>query len=283
MPSQFFPSQSPFGMFLLISILLDENVFVLAGVYLKECNIPKKDAPLLSLSPCHFKMLEKDNDVEKNGQEMLSSHMNQKTRKIHLKAGSGIHSDSIDWSIHGEVVASLSYKSDYKGDEKAAYQPDNKKGLQSLIKAWFLAHSGVISSSTGMEVHSLVLGYQSLLHFEVEDHKFVSPEKVKASSNRSVENENMTNKWHVEILYVLTVKEESDHCGSIYEFVIDDGNKISDDGGGVLFFEKLELGDPVSFNSVKERNPDEDFSGDISSLSWMGAATSDVINSRYSL
>lgn len=45
-------------------------------------------------------------------------------------------------------------------------------------------------------------------------------------------------------------------------------------------FGKLTLGNPVSLCSVKDRTSVKGFSTDVSSLSWMGATASDVINSR---
>lgn len=53
-----------------------------AGVYLKGYNAAlKKEIPVLSLSPCHFKMVAKDKAVE-NGLEMLDGHKTRR-KKIH--------------------------------------------------------------------------------------------------------------------------------------------------------------------------------------------------------
>lgn len=232
----------------------------------------KKDVPSLLLSPCHFKMSGKDKAFEKNGLEALRSHNNHKKKDMLLKTGSGIYMET-----HDEIVAALSYESHNEEDEKAAYQSDNKKGLQILLKAWFLAQLDAISSHTGVEVNSLILGHETLLHFAVKDSKFRAQENVHASCNGTQESSGPP----VEILYVLTTCEESHHCGDTYELVLDEENKRNNNQGGLAVFEKVEVGDPVSFTSVNERMFNDDSICDISSLSWMGTTASDVINSRY--
>lgn len=259
------------------------NAAMLAGVYLKGCNVLKKDIPSLSLSPCHFKMPGKDKASEKNGLEVLHSNKNHKKKDMLLKTSSGTYMKIADWSTYDEVIAAFSCESHCKKDEDVAYQSDNRKGLQSLLKAWFLAQLEAISSNTGEEVNSLVLGHGTLLHFEVKNYKFVAQEKVQASCNGTLERRNETSELPVQILYLLTTFDESHDGGYAYELVLDEKNKRNNNQGGLAVFEKVEVGDPVSFNSVSERIFNEDSSCDISSLSWMGTSASDVINSRYFL
>lgn len=256
--------------------------FCAAGVYLKGCNVLKKDVPLLSLSPCHFKMSGKDKAFEKNGIEALHSHQNNKKKDVLWKTGSSTYMEITDWSSHDEVVAVLSHESRDKEDEKAAYQSDNKNGLQILLKAWFLAQLDAISSHTRVEVNSLVLGHETLLHFAVKDCKFRAQENVHASCNGTLENGNETSGLPVEILYTLASCEESHYCGDTFELVLDETNK-RDNNGGLAVFEKVEVGDPVSFVSVNERMCNDGSICDISSLSWMGTTVSSVINSRFSM
>ncbi|KAH7520809.1 hypothetical protein FEM48_Zijuj08G0185400 [Ziziphus jujuba var. spinosa] len=256
------------------------NAAMLAGVYLKGCNVLKKDIPSLSLSPCHFKMPGKEKASEKNGLEVLHSHKNHKKKDMLIKPGSGTYMEIADWSTYDEVIAALSYESHSNQDEKVACQSDNRNGLQSLLKAWFLAQLDAISSHTGEEVNSLVLGHETLLHFEVTNYKFGAQVKVQASCNGTLESRNETRELPVQILYSLTTAEESHHGGYAYELVLDEKNRRSNSQGGLAVFENVEVGDPVAFNSVSERIFNEDSSCDISSLSWMGTSTSDVINSR---
>ncbi|XP_048335123.2 peroxisomal ATPase PEX1 isoform X2 [Ziziphus jujuba] len=247
-------------------------------VYLKGCNVLKKDIPSLSLSPCHFKMPGKEKASEKNGLEVLHSHKNHKKKDMLIKPGSGTYMEIADWSTYDEVIAALSYESHSNQDEKVARQSDNRNGLQSLLKAWFLAQLDAISSHTGEEVNSLVLGHETLLHFEVTNYKFGAQVKVQASCNGTLESRNETRELPVQILYSLTTAEESHHGGYAYELVLDEKNRRSNSQGGLAVFENVEVGDPVAFNSVSERIFNEDSSCDISSLSWMGTSTSDVIN-----
>ncbi|KAF7830067.1 peroxisome biogenesis protein 1-like isoform X1 [Senna tora] len=75
--------------------------------------------------------------------------------------------DTTDWSIHNEVINVVLDESHYKEDEEVANQSENKKGLQHLLRFWYIAQLDAITSFTGMEVNALVLGSKTLLHFEI--------------------------------------------------------------------------------------------------------------------
>ncbi|PON46956.1 Peroxisome biogenesis factor, partial [Parasponia andersonii] len=254
------------------------RLYLRAGlrVYLKGCNYLRKDIPLLSLSPCHFKMLEKAKHLEKNGLEVLDSHKIRRTKNV-LNTHSFTYMDVVDWSTHDAVVVAFSHESHCEEDGKDNCDSENAKGLENLIKAWFIAQVDAISLSTGVKVNSLILGSETLVHFETKGYKFGSHKNMKASSNDILENINKTGKLPVEILYVLTIPEESRPGENVYELVFEEMNKGKNDLQGPVF-KRLELGDPVTFNCVRERNFDEDISTDISSLSWMGTSASDIIN-----
>ncbi|KAF3440232.1 hypothetical protein FNV43_RR18515 [Rhamnella rubrinervis] len=126
-------------------------------VYLKGCNVLKKDVPSLSLSPCCFKMSGKDKAFEK----MALKHF------IAIRVIKERHA-SQDWFRH--------------------LYGDFRMGLQILLNAWFLAQLDAISSHTGVEVNSLILGRETLLHFVVKDSKFRAQENVHASCNGTLEN-----------------------------------------------------------------------------------------------
>lgn len=224
-------------------------------------------------------MLEKSKHLEKNGLEVLDSAKSRRTKNMLLKTN---YMDVEDWSTHDEVIAAFSHESHYKKDEKSSFKANNGKGLQSLIKAWFLAQVGAISSSTGVEVNSLCLGSEMLIDFEVKGHSFGSQEDAHASSDGFLENIKKTSKPVAEILYVLTIPVESHSGGNVYELVFDELSNGHSTSEGA-FFEKLEMGDPVSFACARERVFDDDTTTDVSSLSWMGTTVSDVINSKLSI
>ncbi|KAF8412749.1 hypothetical protein HHK36_000718 [Tetracentron sinense] len=253
-------------------------------VQVKRCNIsPKKDIPLLKISPCQFKLIGKNKDSKENGSGVLDSLKNRKTKNVLLRTNLVADADILDWSIHEEVAASLSCVPPISEEEEAPSQSRTRKAIQSLLHAWFLGQLGAVASNTGVDMSSLVLGNETLLHFEVKRHKFRNHAKEQVSCGASLENRNRAGEPPVELLYLLNTSEESLHSGQdgTYELAFKEENKSNSNLGGLeLSFGKLDLGDPVSFESAEERTLDKSFSSTISSLSWMETAASDVIKRR---
>ncbi|XP_022723598.1 peroxisome biogenesis protein 1 isoform X2 [Durio zibethinus] len=246
-------------------------------VYLKGYNVAlKKEIPVLSLSPCHFKMVA-NNKALGNGLEVLDGHKTLRTKNSLPISGSGTSLEVVNWSIHDNVVAALSCEFTGQDGEDSSHQ-DTKKGLECLLQTWFLAQLDAIASIAGMEVNTLVLGNENLLHFEVN--RYDSGAYGLVSSNGFSEKRNKTKDLSMEISYILTISEETLHGGKVnaYELALDDKNKTNNVQGGVELFGKLNLGNPVSLYSVKDRKSVKGFSTNVSSLSWMGATASDVIN-----
>ncbi|KAI4306343.1 hypothetical protein L6164_029630 [Bauhinia variegata] len=245
-------------------------------VYLKAYDIPlKKSIPSISLCPCHFEISRRDDAFEKNGLEVLHSSKNNTDRNMLTRTTSGIFVDTVDWSIYNEVVAALGDESHGKMGEEVSNQSDDQNGLESLVRSWYLAQLNAITSISAMEVNSLVIGSETLLHFEVSRLKLGTNRKVQASSNSS-KNRKMT----TEILFVLTISEESLYHGKLnaYEVVLGERNMINNNVAHPELLEMLKLGDPMSFHTIEERISDERISSDLSSLGWMEATASDVTN-----
>lgn len=246
-------------------------------IYLKGCITDLKDIASLSLSPCYFKMLGQEKPVEKPGLELIDINKLQKPRKTSLDT----YMDAVDWSIHDKIIAALSQDFPSKQEEETGYLPDNKKGLRRLLQAWYRAQLDAIALISGVEVNSLILGKETLLHFEVKGYDFgidrKTSEKASSYSNGSLKNRNKTGEMHLEFLYVLSIPEESVHGIKVnaYSLAFDERKK---DNLGVGLFERLKLGGLVSLYSLKESNSFTGFSSNASSLSWMGTTASDVIN-----
>ncbi|RZC04154.1 Peroxisome biogenesis protein 1 isoform F [Glycine soja] len=129
-------------------------------VYLKACDIIlEKSIPSTSLFPCQFKLLKQENAVEKDGLEVFHGHKNHIDENLHAKPTSGVFVDTIDWSIQNEVAAALSDESSYKAEEEATNQSQNQRGLQSLVRLWYIMQLKAITSISGMEVSSLIIEY----------------------------------------------------------------------------------------------------------------------------
>lgn len=246
-------------------------------IYLKGWITDLKDIASLSLSPCYFKMPGQDKPVEKPGLELIDIDKLQKPRKTSLDT----YMDAVDWSIHDKIFASLSQDIPSKQEEETGYLPDNKKGLRRLLQAWYHAQLDAIASTSGVEVNSLIVGKETLLHFEVKGYDFgidrKTREKASSYSNGSLKNRNKTGGTQLEFLYVLSIPEESVHGIKVNAYSLA-FNERKKDNLGVGLFERLKLGGPVSFYSLKESNSFTGFSSNASSLSWMGTTASDVIN-----
>ncbi|KAI9198499.1 hypothetical protein LWI28_016910 [Acer negundo] len=260
------------------SLRLYLNAGLHSWVYIKGFTADlKKEIPMLSLSPCHFKMLGKDKALE-IGFDALNSHKNHDKKNMLQRTSSGA---IVDWSTRDEVVAALSCESSCKEDEETVSQPDNKKGLECLLHTWMLAQLDAVVSNAGSEFNTLVLSNETLLHFEVNGYKSRSYGNVQASSNGTLENKNKTSEPRLEILYVLTMSEESLDGGKViaYQLTLDERARQNDNlEGADRLFGRLKFGDPVSFYSVEDKTSTQDFYSNVSSLSWMGTAVSEVIN-----
>lgn len=263
------------------SLRLYLRASVHSWIYVKRCDINlKKEVPLLSLCPCKLKAPRNYKDLENNSLEVTGSQMNHKTNDILLKAHSDASLGVIDWFAHDRVLSALSNGLQSNEDEEAVSISTVKKGLQSLLHAWYSAQLHALASS-GVEVNSLILGNKSLLHFVVKDNKSAKYGKAHAPSNVSFGVTNNNGEQWIDILYVLSTSEEPPLGDKLYAYELEFGEEKTRDSNqkwSELLLRKLNFGDPIYMYSVKERTHDKFFSSKISTLGWMGTAVSDVIN-----
>ncbi|KAL0888307.1 hypothetical protein Bca101_012290 [Brassica carinata] len=120
-------------------------------VHLRGCNVNvNKEVPALSLSPCIFKISEKEN-VLGRGTDLLGNP-NSNRRSSHPPSGLTTNVDAVDWSVHEKVVtALLSEGLHIEEEQDSAYQLKNKKGLECLTRLWSLAQRDAIASVTGVD------------------------------------------------------------------------------------------------------------------------------------
>lgn len=218
--------------------------------------------------------------LAKNDLKASDSHKSVKRKNMMFKTSSWSYMDVANSSAHDQVVEVLSHESPGSEDEGSCCLSGVKKGLQILLQEWFLAHLNAMACSVGNKVNAMRLGNQSLLHFEVNGLKSGTRNINSAPLNASED----TTKT-VEILYVMTILQEplQGVCSNAFELSFDDLNKCVIKLGSAELSEKLHLGDPISFSTIKEKTYVEGDSLDVSSLSWLDASLPDVINSTYSL
>ncbi|KAL5977211.1 hypothetical protein ACLOJK_021553 [Asimina triloba] len=250
-------------------------------VFVKRRNaIPNKSMPSLTLSPCRFKFgknKSSENGLDTTSRKVLESKST--TSRTDLVSDA----DVIDWSFHEEVISFLS--SDCPKDEgkETLHRSFASRGNKCLINTWFIGQLEAIRSFTGaMDVNSVALGTETLVHIQVSSHKLRSSKKEFQPVGTSPQKIKSSGEAAVQLLFILQAKfEESSHDGQhdYFELAGKAGDTFVDHLGALnLMLGELDCGEPASFDSVKERSFGRSFRSTISSLSWMEPAISDVIN-----
>lgn len=249
---------------------------------MKRCNInEKKDNPSVSVSPCQLKSFPKKEAFANNGAEFLNAHNNHKTKDVLRGTNTNAEMGAGGWSTHEKIFASLFAESCGNGTEEIVTKAGTKRAVTTLVRAWCQAQLDSIVSSTGLDINSLVIGNKSLLHLKVQDYRLTNHGKVQKPNAHFPKTRNQTKAPDVDVLYVLSLFEDSLHGESLdaYELVFDE--KSGDLRNLDVLLEKLQLGDAVSIHALQETPSDRTLGMTISSLDWMGSAASDVNNSRY--
>ncbi|KAJ4773336.1 hypothetical protein LUZ62_063044 [Rhynchospora pubera] len=201
----------------------------------------KKGSPVLTISPLQFRLARKNKpeestDFDLHDREKNSTYPNNSNMALNLI----------------EDFMALHFK---------------EEGLlkEFLIKSWLVGQIKAITSENDeKDARTFLFANESLLHFEVLDHKFG--------------NEKM------DLMYLLSVQfEGADGVGSNENFE----TMLETDVTNLENFDsklwKFESGDPVFLETFSERNLNEGFELDASSLSWIEAAISDVIKRLFVL
>ncbi|KAL0360292.1 UNVERIFIED_CONTAM: Peroxisome biogenesis protein 1 [Sesamum radiatum] len=256
-------------------------------VHIKMCNISvKKDIPLVSISPYHFKMSQKNGVIESSSAENGNNLENHKRKDELQRISSNAEMGIKDWSVHEKIVAALSSGSSIDVAEETTTKTGEthtkfgyKNGLSSLLRAWFWAQLDTVVSNSEEDVSSLVIGSKTLLHLKVKNHRLPRNGKVQTSSNRFPKNGNQDEEPSVDVLYVLSVSEESQHDKNInaYELAFDKSGSANYTSRSLdMLLGQLQLGDILFSHAADESPRDNAVAAAFSSLDWMGAAPLDV-------
>ncbi|EOA19835.1 hypothetical protein CARUB_v10000082mg [Capsella rubella] len=249
-------------------------------VYLRGCNVNvDKEIPALALSPCVFKIPEKEKVLNRSA-DMLGNH-NSVRKGSHPPSGLSTSMDVFDWSVHDKVVTALSSEGVHeKGNQDNVYQVKNKKGLECLTRLWSLAQLDAISSVAGVDVSSLVVGRETFFHFEVRGLKSDKSRDRQSSGNDRWESGKKHKNTPLQILYVMTVSDESllGDKFAVYELSLDRSEKRDNVVHIEPVLEKMNFDGPRYLTtSRKDTHFNKGVSPDISSLTWMGPIVLDVI------
>ncbi|KAH0681314.1 hypothetical protein KY284_022399 [Solanum tuberosum] len=240
-------------------------------VYVKRFNVKlKKEIPLVSLSPCEFKIFQETGVSEENNSEALGKNNYNKTLTTLFRTNSDIEMGTSDWSIHEKIAAAFSCESS-KEDKETSIKSDLKKDIAAILHRWCLAQLHAVTIKAGVEVKSLILGNTTLLHFKAKD-------------SRSIKHGGQTmngGETSLDAMYVLSTTDDSlrDETIDAYEVAFDEGSKLTTSPKSFEpWLGKLQLGNGISIRTVREKLFAKSTSLTTSSLDWMGTAAPDVIN-----
>nr|XP_029116222.1 peroxisome biogenesis protein 1 isoform X2 [Elaeis guineensis] len=263
------------------------RLFIGAGIHswvyiMKYCIGLKKGTALMTLSPCRFKLVRKNKPNGNNGLEHHEGYTHLGRKNLPSPAGLFLDGNMKDWSNHEDLLNSLSHETLVHGDDDGVSKYRMAVVKNFLIKSWLVGQLKAIASQTGnLDVTSVVLANETLLHFEVMDHKLRTKKRDGIS-----EKESGMGEAGLELLYLLTITSEESSNRDLqnsYELVFDTQKNGNDLDDLELALGKLELGDPVSLDSVAESSFNRNFNLTLSSLSWMETAISDVIKRLFVL
>ncbi|KAL3845479.1 hypothetical protein ACJIZ3_002882 [Penstemon smallii] len=274
-------------------IMLSQSLCLFLGtrlhswVHVKRCNISvKKDIPQVLISPCHFKNFLNNEAIEKSNVEFLNNNENRKRKDLIGRNSSNTGMGISDWSMHEKIVAALSSISSHDGAEETVTKTGDtetkvgyKNSIATLLRMWCLAQLDTIVSNAEEDVNSLVLGGKTLFHLKIRDQKLPRYGKAQTPIYKFPKSRNQVEEPSVDVLYILSLSEESLHDEDInaYELEFDKSSRDKYTSRSLdVLLGKLKLGDILSFHTLHEMSPDNILSAAISSLDWMGAAPSDV-------
>lgn len=219
--------------------------------------------------------------VNDDNRNTIESHTILKQEGVATNADTFI-GGILDWSLQEPSSSPLTYETLLNGDSNnvgIGIKLENKL----LIKLWLIGQIGAIASQNGrMKVNSIVLTNETLLHFEIIEHK-LDKKKEELSLQGANERENVGERKN-EIFYLLRINYiDSSKCDvdDTFEFDISVGSKNSNNLHDLeLALGKLEVGDPLSFDSISESVFERNFHLTPSSLSWLKTSISDVTDSK---
>ncbi|XP_042031436.1 peroxisome biogenesis protein 1-like isoform X2 [Salvia splendens] len=276
------------------SLRLYLGVELHSWVHVKGCiTSAKKDIPPFSISPYHFKIFEKNQFMENNSPEVASNREHHKQKDSLDSISSNAELGVSDWSMHDKVVAALSSGLSHDEVEATATKTrerhrklGHRNGLSDLLRVRCIAQLETFASNSAEDVSSLVIGSKNLLHLKVKYESLPINCKIQTSGKSFPRNRNQAEDAWVDILYMLSLVDESLHDGvyNTYELAFDKdcGSNFSSKTLDMLL-EKLQLGDMLFSHVAPSVFPGNVLCASSSSLDWMGTAPSDVNHRLISL
>ncbi|KAI4312488.1 hypothetical protein MLD38_037294 [Melastoma candidum] len=235
-----------------------------------------KDSSSLTMSPIYLKLLGKDKNNGENGESMLDFRGNQRKQNGNSKHDEDVIRDVEDWSTHVNFINALSDQHYMKDDDASDDQSRAVVGLLAILRAWYLAHTNTFNLDCWKEIKSLALGGESVVHFEIDRCQFRSSGKFQLS-NGSMERNTRTEDQTFQIFFLLSPCVPTNDKFAAYELAFN-GGKGDRCEDMELQNRKVVLGHPATLHYSTLKQAEKEPFSDLSSLSWMEAAASDIVN-----
>lgn len=234
---------------------------------------PKKDVPLVSLSPCQFVVPHTSKGSQNTITEALDDGFNLE----------GPHSTSEpvhDMRTLEELFSALSDGLLDTAGREVGFPSNTKGRLKALLLAWITAQFHAINSMAGVEPTSLVLGPTTFFCFKWTSKNCGLDGERRTSEIDSSGDTRIISESVNEILYVLNTTGDSllGQKYSAYELSVagDEITSIHDDLR--IFLENMSLGGFMTYDTSREHFFSLIPASTFSSLGWMGTAASEVVN-----
>lgn len=213
---------------------------------------------------------------------MPDKYKNSRSNKLPLDVVSRISADTVDWSLHEELINSLSRELCKQSSQVTGSKPNE---IRYLICSWLIGQLKAIASHAGeTSVSSVVLSSETLFHFELMSNDFA--DRSHQLSADFPFGKKSTGDSTVKLLYLLTAAFEGSSLGGLensFELSLNfDTSEIISPRGLQPALGKLELGEPVSLDAVVEPSSARSFGCTVSSLSWMKEPISHSIDRKLS-
>lgn len=260
-------------------------------VVVKECTWPITKPPALLLSPVYFRPFQNNKSQKEKGSDAVDKENLIESEYINKEFDSSVKGgENIDWTKHKDILAAINY---IQSPEEEKHNVSNTGQSTNLLQVWIMRETSLLTKCIpGKDLGSLVVGNETVLHFEVfPDLRREGQKNGQLVADQSAGNEKATD----EIMFLLSVTDvnESSQGGKIHVdqpdrksltksnqlYAIRESTlSVNSENGSTTKITEVNLGQPLRIVYETEIYLEGSSGSSLSSLSWMEAAASEALN-----